>query len=326
MPADVGHADEGSRAASHEAARYQGRVARRGDRTTTRAPRRAHLVLGTQAPFRLDLTVLVLQRLFGNPIDVWERGRWVRAFETPDGPVACEVTQVARRPEIRAVLTGPAGDLAPWRDRLRRMLGLDVDLAPFHARARRLPALAPLERRIRGVRPPRFAALHEAFAAVIPFQQVSLASGIAMLRRLAASLAPPVVVSGTTVYPFPDATRLAGASDAVLRAAGFSAAKALALRSAARAIADGSLRDAELAALPSGALVERLTELPGIGPWSASLLALRYFGRLDVFPPGDAAAVKALVEVGRGEDLLERLGPWRGMLYYCLFLRRILGA
>jgi DNA-3-methyladenine glycosylase II len=151
---------------------------------------------------------------------------------------------------------------------------------------------------------------------------VSLASAIAMLRRLVAALSPSVDAHGLSLRPFPPADALADAPDALLRGAGLSVAKARALREAAAAIASGELRERELERLPSELLVERLRMLHGVGPWTASLIALRYFGRLDVFPPGDIAAVKALGEVG-AETLVERLGPWRGMLYYLLFMRRM---
>jgi DNA-3-methyladenine glycosylase II len=202
------------------------------------------------------------------------------------------------------------------------MLGLDADVAPFLAAARRIPALAPVLPFVRGLRPPRFESLHEAFACVILFQQVSLASAIAILRRLVAALSPEVHAGGAVLRAFPPAARLADASDALLRAAGLSGAKARSLRSAAGLVATGALDEEALTALPSPALVERLREVPGVGPWTASLLALRYFGRLDLFPPGDVAAAKALGEVGDAR-LLDALGPWRGMLYYLLFVRRM---
>jgi DNA-3-methyladenine glycosylase II len=90
-------------------------------------------------------------------------------------------------------------------------------------------------------------------------------------------------------------------------------------------VASGALSDVALAALPSEALFARLYEVPGVGPWTASLLALRYFGRLDVFPPGDVAAEKALGELGPAR-LVDALGPWRGMLYYLIFVRRLARA
>jgi 3-methyladenine DNA glycosylase/8-oxoguanine DNA glycosylase len=279
--------------------------------------------LRVRAPYRLDRTVSVLQRLPSSPVDVWTGGAYLRAFEGAAGPLAWKVVQDegsgALRVEVRGEGAGPPG---PWRARLRRMLGVDVDLAGFEAIVRRTPALAPLARLAEGFRPPRFESLHEAFASVVLFQQVSLASAVSMLGRLVAALSAPVALDGTILLPFPPARALADAPDAVLRGAGLSGAKAHALRRAAVEIAERRLDDAALDALETPALVDRLRALPGVGPWTASLLALRYFGRLDVFPPGDVAAAKALGEVG-AERLVERLGRWRGMLYYLLFARRM---
>ena len=46
--------------------------------------------------------------------------------------------------------------------------------------------------------------------------------------------------------------------------------------------------------MPSRQAQHALMELPGIGPWSAALVLLRGFGRLDVFPPGDVGAARGL--------------------------------
>lgn len=278
--------------------------------------------LRVRPPYRLDRTVSVLQRLPSSPVDVWAGGAYLRAFDGDGGPVAWRVVQDPSRDVLRVELRGGAGPARDWRLRLRRMLGLDVDLSGFEAIARTTPVLAPLARLAEGLRPPRFASLHEAFASVVLFQQVSLASGVAMLARLVAALSAPVDLQGTMLRPFPPAAALADAPDALLRSAGLSAAKARSLRAAARDVADACLDDARLQALPTPALLDALRGRPGVGPWTASLLALRYFGRLDVFPPGDVAAAKALGEVG-AEALVERLGPWRGMLYYLLFVRRM---
>jgi DNA-3-methyladenine glycosylase II len=282
--------------------------------------RALRFTLEVRPPYRLDRTVSVLQRLPSNPVDVWAGGAYLRAFRAGGGPVTWRVAQVGAH--LRVELRGPAGAAAPWRARLRRMLGLDVDLVPFEALARRTPGLPPLVRLARGFRPPRFESLHEAFASVILFQQVSLASAIAILRRLVLALSTPVDLGGIALVPFPPAAAIAGAPEALLRAAGLSGAKARALRGACADVAAGRVDEAALEALPTAALVARLREGAGVGPWTASLIALRYFGRLDVFPPGDVAAARALGQVG-AERLVERLGPWRGMLYFLLFARRM---
>src|SRR5512140_24721 len=205
--------------------------------------------LAVRPPYRLDRTVSVLQRLPSSPVDVWDHGAYLRAFDGDAGPGAWRVVQDPSRGLLRVALRGDAGPAPPWRRRLRRMLGLDVDLSGFEAIARTTPALAPLARLAEGLRPPRFASLHEAFASVVLFQQVSLASGLAMLARLVAALSAPADLDGTTLRPFPPAAALAGAPDALLRSAGLSAAKARSLRAAARDVADGRLDDARLQAL-----------------------------------------------------------------------------
>ncbi len=289
----------------------------------------SRLTIEVAPPFRLDLTVMLLQRLPSHPVEVWDGGRYLRAFATPRGPVTWVVRQDPTVARLLVDLHGPAGDPAPWRRRIARALGLDADVERFHARARRFPSVAAMARRVRGVRPPRFAALHESFASVLLFQQLSLASALATLRRMVVALTAPVTVDGVVLHPFPSAVDLAQSSEAALQRFGMSRAKARALRGVAEEIVAGRLREEELERLGSPPLLERLRELPGVGPWTASLLLLRGFGRIDQFPPGDVAAEKLLRRFGSaasGRELLEALGDARGMLYYVLFLERRLAA
>ena len=65
------------------------------------------------------------------------------------------------------------------------------------------------------------------------------------------------------------------------------------------------------------ALVERLRELPGIGPWTAHYIAMRALGWPDAFPPGDVAALKAMTSLfatttpRAAEAHAEAWRPWR---------------
>jgi len=78
------------------------------------------------------------------------------------------------------------------------------------------------------------------------------------------------------------------------------------------------------------ALVARLCEVPGIGPWTAHYIAMRGLGWPDAFPPGDVAAAKAmraLFDTTTARDVAahaERWRPWRG--YALLRLWNSLGA
>ena len=80
------------------------------------------------------------------------------------------------------------------------------------------------ERRQRALlRPPRFAGWFEAFASVLPFQQLSLDAGLAILGRLVVRFGEPLEHAGRRFHAFPTAPAVAGARLAALRACGLSA-------------------------------------------------------------------------------------------------------
>ena len=83
-------------------------------------------------------------------------------------------------------------------------------------------------------------------------------------------------------------------SDKDLRAAGLSANKLLAIRDLAARTLDGTVPTIRVAAtLSDDELVERLTAVRGIGPWTVHMLLIFHLGRPDVMPTGDYAIRKA---------------------------------
>jgi len=76
--------------------------------------------------------------------------------------------------------------------------------------------------------------------------------------------------------------------DEQLRGAGLSRTKVLALRDLAQRAADGRLPTlGEVHGMPDEAIVERLSEVRGIGRWSAEMLLMFRLGRPDVLPVDD---------------------------------------
>ncbi|MBV6418560.1 MAG: hypothetical protein CMLOHMNK_03468 [Steroidobacteraceae bacterium] len=280
----------------------------------------------------------VLQRRPANRVDVWRDDAYSRVFDTPRGLVLATVRELGRvgAPDLRASLQSASGRLdAATREeigqRLRRILGLDVEPSALAGRAEAEPAMAETARALRGLRPPRFSELFEAFASVVPFQQVSLDAGIAVVGRLVDRFGVAFDGEGQR-RAFPAAAAIAAARSAALRACGLSAQKARTLQDVAQLIASGELRAAELEALTTPAALDRLTTLRGIGPWTAGLVLLRGFGRLDVFPPGDVGAQRNLQQLLGTRDArklratIERFGDLRGYLYFCGLGARLLGA
>ncbi|MGH8137601.1 MAG: DNA-3-methyladenine glycosylase family protein [Steroidobacteraceae bacterium] len=282
----------------------------------------------TRAPFHLQATVRVLQRRPGNRVDVWDSGRYLRVLETADSLVLVEVENrgTIDNPHLRFAIRSGDPTIATRLTvghTLRKILGLDVDPRPLHRlvaaeRTLRTTALA-----LRGMRPPRFAALFEAFANVVPFQQLSLDAGVAIVGRLVERFGEHLEHGGRRFHACPTARTIARARLEALRECGLSAGKAKSLRSLARVIESGALSEGEISGMSTKDALTTLTELPGIGPWSAGLVLLRGLGRIDVFPPGDVGAVRglrALMGVGPRAPLdrvIKHFGDYRGYLYFC---------
>ena len=280
------------------------------------------------APYRLDLTVTALRRLSMNVVDVLTPdGQYLRAFNGAHGPVIARVVQA--HPEALAVTIDGDGDEHPRTlALLRRMLGTDRDLSSFNRAADQLPWLRPLARRMRGVKPPRYPTLWEAFVNAIIFQQVSLQAASAIARRVIVACGTSITADDVPLYLFPSATRVLAAKDGVLRAAGLSAGKCATLRRAGEALLSGRLDEAVLERHSSADAAGRLQQIKGIGPWTATVVLLRGLGRLDVFPMNDTSVARNFALVAGAAPLdvarvIETLRPQQGMLYYHLLLARL---
>ena len=279
------------------------------------------------APFRLDLTVSALRRLPTNLVDVYTAdGRYLRALGGFRHPVIVSVTQP--RPDQLAVsVNAPAQDVPTALDSVRRILGPERDLSDFHRQARKISWLAPLARRMRGLKPPRYPTLFEACMNAVLFQQVSLHAASAILSRLVVTLGTRVEHDGVLLAMFPTVGRFIGADDAEIRELGVSAGKLATLRRVGEAIASGELREATLEGRSSPEVARLLCDIKGIGPWTAAVILLRGLGRLDAFPGNDSGVAANLALVaGKSLDagyVAESLGSQRGMLYFNLLLARL---
>lgn len=155
----------------------------------------------------------------------------------------------------------------------------------------------------------------------------SLASSIAY-QQLAGRAAAMIWarVSATVGTPFTPGAVL-GAGPAALRAAGLSGAKTAALLDLATKVHDRSVRLDRIGALGDAEIVEHLTAVRGIGPWTAQMFLLFDLRRLDVWPTGDLGVRSGLARA-HGWDAVpteremsglgERYGPFRSVVaWWC---------
>ena len=129
----------------------------------------------------------------------------------------------------------------------------------------------------------------------ISAQQVNLRWAVTIRRRLAERYGQRLDVEATYAYAL-DPSLLAAATVADLRELQLTNAKARSLIAVAAAAAGGELQLGDMARLDDEAVIGRLTQLPGIGRWSAEWFLARTLGRPRVVA-GDLGVRKAVARL-----------------------------
>jgi DNA-3-methyladenine glycosylase II len=126
----------------------------------------------------------------------------------------------------------------------------------------------------------------------------------------------------------PSPAELLAADPHVLRASGMSTRKGETLRALAERFVDGRLSDEALSRMTDAEIEATLTEVPGIGPWTARGFLLVGLDRPDVFLSGDLALRRAVQRVYGFDhpptdeemaDLADRWRPYRSLAVSYLF-------
>jgi DNA-3-methyladenine glycosylase II len=149
-------------------------------------------------------------------------------------------------------------------------------------------------------------------------QQLSVASTRAIIRHLQERFGGHM----------PSAEEVVAADPQVLRDSGFSARKGQTIRDLAERFVDGRLSDKALARMSDEEVETTLTEVPGIGLWTARGFLLVALDRPDVFLSGDLALRRA-IQKAYGFDHLptedevaevsDRWRPYRSLAVSYLF-------
>ena len=298
------------------------------------------IVLHSDGPLDVNAT-LARYRIWGeDPVNLVDGGVFRRVLRAPDRLVPYEVRWSGPVDAARLAIDVPGARSAAIGDavvfEVRRLFGLDFDLAGFYRMAKADPVLADLVEPLYGMRPTLAPGALEMLVGSITAQQVNLSFAFACRARLVRRYGEAVRVGGTTVWAFPGAAALAAARVRELRALKYSTRKAEYIRDLARAMVAGTLNADALTAAANDDVITQLTALRGLGRWTADWFLARCCGRGDVCPAGDLAVRKAFDRhYGRGRVLSEEAirrrarawGPYQNLaVHYLLAGMRLAAA
>jgi AraC family transcriptional regulator, regulatory protein of adaptative response / DNA-3-methyladenine glycosylase II len=281
-------------------------------RTSNAAPGAIELRLACRQPFDGKSSIRFLAARAVPGVEVLDELGYRRSLSLKHGGAI-----VALSPEDNAVSCrlwlDDLRDLTAAVARCRRLLDLDADPQTVVAQLGEDRCIGQLVRLRPGLRVPGCADGFELAVRAILGQQVSVIAALGMagklVERYGERLDEPI---GAVTHRFPTSAALAGIDPSSLP---MPASRARALRELARMVDRGELRlDA---GADTGASIAGLLSIPGIGPWTASYVAMRALGDPDAYPLGDAGLRRALERRGHcvdraGEALLaEGWRPWR---------------
>jgi len=114
-------------------------------------------------------------------------------------------------------------------------------------------------------------------------------------QQLASAAAEAIFARFKKLYPkFPTVTQILNTKNAKLRSAGLSGMKIEYLKDLAQKIEDGKLKMKSLSKMTDDQIIEHLTQVKGIGRWTAEMFLIFSLGRLDVLPTGDLGLRKGV--------------------------------
>ncbi|MFF2102548.1 AlkA N-terminal domain-containing protein [Streptomyces sp. NPDC058202] len=277
-------------------------------------------VLNLRLPFRAPLHP---DNLFGHlaatavpGVEEWRDGAYRRTLRLPYGHGIVGLTPTPDHIACRLSLSD-LRDLPVAISRCRRLLDLDADPVAVDDQLRADPLLAPLVDKAPGRRVPRTVDEAEFAVRAVLGQQVSTAAARTHAARLVVAHGDPVDdPEGGLTHLFPTPASLAALDPASLamprtRRATFTTLVA--------ELAEGRLHlgmESDWAEARA-----RLLELPGFGPWTVDVIAMRALGDPDAFLPTDLGIRYAAKELGLPSTpaaLTARAAAWRPWRAYAV--------
>jgi AraC family transcriptional regulator of adaptative response / DNA-3-methyladenine glycosylase II len=236
-------------------------------------------------------------------------GAFRRTLRLPNGSGIVSLTPQPDHVKCQLVLDD-FRDLSTAIARCRRLLDLDADPEAVVDALSADPDLTALVAKAPGQRIPRSVHEQELAIRVVLGQQVSLKAARTHVRRIVTAYGQPVAdPNGGLTHVFPAVEHLAEIDPSHLA---FPRARQRSLTTLIGAMADGDVT------LDAGCdwnrAREQLLALPGIGPWTAEVIAMRGLGDPDAFPVSDLGVRLAAKQLGLPDDvrqLTERSAPWR---------------
>ena len=271
------------------------------------------LKLAFRPPYDLARVLAFLRARAIPGVEHVDATSYSRTVRTGNGEATVRVGLMEGENALELQVTGAVpADLFELSFAARRVFDVSADPAQVVEAFRSDPILGPWVTRSPGLRIPGAWDPFECAVRAILGQQISVAGARTLATRLVERMGTRIESAApdlTTLFPSPRAI-----AEGDLGGLGLTKARIASIQGLARAVV---ARQIDFAAA-TDEIIDALTQISGLGPWTAQYVALRALGDPDAFPASDlilrraAGGGNGALSEAELESRAEAWRPWRG--------------
>ena len=279
-------------------------------------------------PYNLDMT-----------LQTW--AKWNESYKYYDGQTSSQTFEYRGKPLLLLVSQShnkkltfkviskfkfDKKDYAIIKKKILHLLNLDINLNYFYAHVRQSndTVMKCFVKNLKGLSITRIGTLFETFIVTILSQQISTVVGIGFITKFYQLLGKKFKIENKTYYVFPTPKKVYSMPKRWFVKLGLTNKRAEYVRDVAKKFLTGELDENLLSTMDSEDLRETLLNIRGIGSWSANMIMLRGFGRVDAIPDKDLDLIRGMkkyygVRTNKGiQKIVEKWGNWKGLAWIYL--------
>lgn len=239
------------------------------------------------APFNFEATVYNPSH-FPTPTEIYKPGFWWQATRIEKLPLGFKFENKGsvNQPKIKLTLYSLKPLLPSIREKIIEELTyrfeLDLDLSKFYEKFKKDKFLGPVFKKWRGARSKCGYSLYESLMIYLVLQNATVRRTIQMMENLLLKYGTKVKFDGKELYCFWQPKDLANVSEEELRALKIGYRAKYFIRNSQEFLLD-KFNELELRKLKPKEVLERVDEIYGVGPASASYILFEVFHNHEVF-------------------------------------------
>lgn len=259
-------------------------------------------------PFSFDLVASLYARFPTQCVDIYSEGEYKRVLRVGNKNHLVRIASVGsvKNPKLEVVVI-PKADEEKVKNTVRWIVGADDNISEFYKIGLKNKKFARIINNLYGLKGPKTPTVFEALIIAISEQQIALPVAITIRKRLVEKYGDSITVNGVKYYAFPTPEQLTKAKPRDIRELKFSTRKAEYIVDISNRVAGGEIDLEKMKNWGIDKVLEKLTQIKGLGPWTVEYMMCRGMGRYDALPANDMGLRASVTKyLGKNERVSEK--------------------